>query len=37
MRADLQREYHKAPAELQRLSARELQDLVRILRKIRGS
>jgi DNA-binding MarR family transcriptional regulator len=36
-RADLQREYHVPPAEVQRLSARDLASLVRILRRMRSS
>ncbi len=36
MRDELQREYHHPPAEVQRLSARELEDLTRILKKMRG-
>jgi len=37
MRAELQREYHHPPAEVQRLSARDLRDLARILTKMKGS
>jgi len=36
-RDDLQREYHNPPAEMQRLSERDLVDLARILGKLRGS
>ena len=37
LRAELQREYHHPPAEVQRLSARDLKELARILRAMHGS
>jgi DNA-binding MarR family transcriptional regulator len=37
MRDELQREYHHPPPEVQRLSARDLAGLTRILKKMRGS
>jgi DNA-binding MarR family transcriptional regulator len=36
-RAELLREYHDPPAELRALTARDLRELTRILKKVRGT
>jgi DNA-binding MarR family transcriptional regulator len=35
-RRELMEEYHRPPAEMQKLSARDLRELLRILRKMRA-
>jgi DNA-binding MarR family transcriptional regulator len=36
-RADLMREYHDPPAEMRGLTARDLRELIRVLKKIRSN